>query len=901
MVLRSPIRTLTRPIILYKEIFEDRAYLKHGITIEEGDCIIDIGANIGMFTLFAQQLCKTGRIFSFEPAPPVYENLAINGSLFGDNVTAYNAGVSDKDSTATFTYYPNSSVFSGFAADTKEDEKVLRAIMRNQQEEIAPDVTDVDSYINEFMTEDRLESMSYECQLRNLSSIIKENAIESIELLKLDAEKSELAVLAGIEDQDWPKIKQIVIEIHEDHEETVLKTVTDLLEEKGFTFVVDQESLLEETTFYNLYAIRPEFAKKRLQREVVAEIDAASLNQAVQDLVEGIATRQQSANTPLIVGICPASPASRANQALQNELKRAETTLTQDVQGLPGVHVLSSQTLLNTYPVEAYFDPFANQTGHVPYTETYFTALATQLSRSIRTQVHTPYKVAVLDCDNTLWSGVCAEDGALQVEIDASRKHFQTKLKELSKKGWLLCLNSKNVEEDVFAVFESHPDMILRKEDLAAWKINWESKATNLEELAKTLNLGLDSFVFIDDNPIECAEVRSRLPEVLTLQLPTEEEALSHFFDTVWAFDVLTTTTNDQHRTRQYQENARREQYRNKAQSLDAFLAGLDLSITIEAPSEGDIPRIAQLTQRTNQFNTTTQRRTEAEINQLLQAEDHHLLVVKVSDRFGDYGLVGVLIYTADDQGLHVDAMLLSCRALGRGVEQEMLMHLGQEARTKSLPHVHVRFKETQKNKPALNFLSHFSASSPTDQKGYTLFTYPADALQGLKPLSLTEQPVLKRTASPSDTEIVEPQSVILQEIQQHYSQLEDIIDGIKNSIKERPALQTAYVPPTSDLEMQVATIWKEVLHLSEVGIHDGFKELGGSSLQLVQIHSLLKQRMAKDLPLTALFTLPNVQSIAKHIAGQGSQEQVAATIQSRAARQKEAMARRRNTNKRPK
>ncbi|MFM7794421.1 MAG: HAD-IIIC family phosphatase, partial [Microcystis panniformis] len=199
--------------------------------------------------------------------------------------------------------------------------------------------------------------------------------------------------------------------------------------------------------------------------------------------------------------------------------------------------------------VENYYDPYGEELGNIPYTLAFFAALGTILARKILALTNSPYKVIVLDCDNTLWHGVCGEDGVKGVKIDAPFRALQEFIIAEQAAGKLICLCSKNQPEDVFAVFEQHPDMLLKVNHLVNWRINWQKKSQNLQSLAEELQLGLDSFIFIDDNPVECGEVRANCPEVLTLQLPEDCNHIPRFLEHIWAFDKLKTTQEDRQRT----------------------------------------------------------------------------------------------------------------------------------------------------------------------------------------------------------------------------------------------------------------------------------------------------------------------------------------------------------------
>ncbi len=199
------------------------------------------------------------------------------------------------------------------------------------------------------------------------------------------------------------------------------------------------------------------------------------------------------------------------------------------IKNFSNVHTISSESLINNFQSAEYYDPQGDELGHIPYSLPFFSLLGTSLTRKIYSLQHSPYKVIALDCDNTLWKGVCGEDGPKGIQISESYKFLQQFIVDQIQSGMLICLCSKNNEEDVLEVFDQRDDMILKKNHLVSWKTNWDYKSVNLKSLAAELNLGLDSFIFIDDNPVECAEVKANCPEVLTLQLPQKERGYTCF------------------------------------------------------------------------------------------------------------------------------------------------------------------------------------------------------------------------------------------------------------------------------------------------------------------------------------------------------------------------------------
>jgi FkbH-like protein len=435
-----------------------------------------------------------------------------------------------------------------------------------------------------------------------------------------------------------------------------------------------------------------------------------SVERNTDELLTSLLTAAGRSSVPYLLCICPAWRKTLANPAIAELFAATEQRIKETLRGDNTIYVVTSSDLAALYPVADYEDPHAYELGSVPYTRDLFTALGTVIARRFY-RIHTPpHKVIVLDCDNTLWRGICGEDGATGVEVDAACRALQEFVLAQREAGMLIALCSKNSPDDVWSVFERNPSMILRRDHIASWRINWQAKSQNLRDIASELQLGLDSFIFLDDSAMECAEVETGCPEVLSLQLPAEENELTNFLSHIWAFDHLKVTAEDRQRSDFYAQNTEREQLKQGSASLDDFLATLELQVDIRPMEKSDLARVSQLTQRTNQFNFTTLRRTEAEIEQLC-ARGAECAVVRVRDRFGDYGLVGAMIFATRDGMLDLDSLLLSCRALGRRVEHRMLAHLGEIATQRDLSRVRIRFVSTERNQPAHEFLAAIGAN----------------------------------------------------------------------------------------------------------------------------------------------------------------------------------------------
>jgi FkbH-like protein len=348
-------------------------------------------------------------------------------------------------------------------------------------------------------------------------------------------------------------------------------------------------------------------------------------------------------------------------------------------------------------------------TARLPWGETTLSTLSREYMRYIFPYKARGRKCIVLDLDNMLWGGVIGEDGlgGIQIGADAPGNAYlalQRELERLWKRGILLAICSKNNEEDVLPVFEQHVGMLLKRSHFAAQRINWRSKSENIREIAAELNIGLDSLVFLDDNPVERARVRAELPDVLTPELPTDPAYYRRALAELTVFDSLTLTEEDRRRNTLYAEQkARREfeaSHTTASGSLTAYLAALEMVVTIEPLSEQTLPRIAQLTNKTNQFNLTTRRYSESAITALM-ASGSQTYSARVADRFGDNGLVGLAILRPEDgKAWEIDTLLLSCRVMGRGVETALLAFLAERVRDSGGERLQGWYLPTPKNSP---------------------------------------------------------------------------------------------------------------------------------------------------------------------------------------------------------
>ena len=339
--------------------------------------------------------------------------------------------------------------------------------------------------------------------------------------------------------------------------------------------------------------------------------------------------------------------------------------------------------------------------------------IARALERILDAQLVARKKCLLVDLDNTLWGGVIGEDGLGGIQLaktgeGARYRDFQLRIRDLAKMGVVLGIVSKNNEADALEVFDKHEDMALRMNDFAAWKINWSPKAKNIVELAQDLNIGADSIVFIDDNPVEREAIRTALPEVTVPEFPADTSELSSFIEQLYQdwFFTLESTVEDRKRNEAYVANRKRTAERSAALSIDDFLTGLQTKILLTSVCDKDLPRAAQLTQKTNQFNLTTRRYTEQELRALQASPGTRVLIASVADKFGDNGTVCVSIVRKEARDTaRLDTFLMSCRVMGRFIEDQILDQLVKELRSDGLAKLRVQYIPTKRNAPARAFI----------------------------------------------------------------------------------------------------------------------------------------------------------------------------------------------------
>ena len=375
-----------------------------------------------------------------------------------------------------------------------------------------------------------------------------------------------------------------------------------------------------------------------------------------------------------------------------------------DLEAIDNIKVFDLAGLLMSAGLEPAQDHRKWMLYRQPYTETFGFEIGTILSRIIAAGKISAKKCIVLDADNTMWGGIIGEDGIGGIEIGndfpgLAFRDFQKHVLHLQKQGIMLAISSKNNEEDVLDVLDNHDAMVLRREHFSAMEINWVSKVEGLKNIAKKLNIGIDALVFVDDNKKEIGEVRERLPEVTCFLVPEELADFPSLLRNTGLFDIGNVTKEDRARTRMMAEEAARKQASEEV-SEDEFRASLGLKVKVFEVENAHMARTTQLINKTNQFNVTTIRRNQDEVNEVAANKDAILLATEIEDRYGEYGLVGVSILLKRESSdiWDIDTLLMSCRVLGRGADTAFIAQIIESARQNGASEIRGKYIPTQKN-----------------------------------------------------------------------------------------------------------------------------------------------------------------------------------------------------------
>ena len=554
-----------------------------------------------------------------------------------------------------------------------------------------------------------------------------------------------------------------------------VEPIVPLLRAEAFTYSIDLEVLVGDFNTYvqdivdagsSLYRFAPNVAVLAVRTEDLApdlardfaDLSPEAARQAADRVTHGyeqwVTSFRQHSQAALIVHSLerPTHPSlgvldSQSETGQSGLIRQINRELRRIAEGFRGVHILDYDALVARYGSENWHDQRKWLTARLPIAANHLLHMAREWMRFLAPLTGRTTKCLAIDLDNTLWGGVIGEEGMTGIKVGpeypgAAFQALQRALLDLSKKGVLLAVCSKNNLDDAMEALDKHPGMLVRSQHFAALRINWTDKSQNLREIAQELNIGIDSLAFLDDNPFEREQVRAALPEVLVIDLPQNPLDYATTVRDFPVFERLALSAEDQQRTAMYAEQRQRAGAEQSFQSKEDFFRFLDQEAELNPVSDLNVARIAQLTQKTNQFNLTTRRYTEAQIAEMAKQPGWNIFSIRVRDCFGDHGLVGVAI--AHDQGeqCEIDTFLLSCRVIGRTVETALLAHIAKNAAERGCKRLQGWFLPTRKNAPARDFYS---------QHGFELLAQSCEG--SLWSLDLTQREV----AFPTWVKLVTP------------------------------------------------------------------------------------------------------------------------------------------------
>ncbi len=394
---------------------------------------------------------------------------------------------------------------------------------------------------------------------------------------------------------------------------------------------------------------------------------------------------------------------ANVGEALTYAIQRANEELQRRVTSMAGVVLWDYAGLVRASGAGSWTDRRLWALGRIAVAAAHQPALARHLVRTVAGARQRPAKCLVLDLDNTLWGGVIGDDGVEGIKLSDDYpgnvyKGFQRAALSLKDRGILLAVVSKNDESVARQVFDEHPEMLIRWEDLAAARVNWNPKSQNLLELAEELNIGADALVLFDDNPVERAEARANAPAVGVIEVPADPLAYEEALWESGFFDQVSLSDEDRSRTEMYHAEQKRQTHAQRFDTVDDFLYSLEMVAAVGEAGPATIGRITQLVNKTNQFNLTTRRHTQTEIDAMARDPSQVVAWLRLRDRFGDQGLVAVGILRCEGRMGVLDTCLMSCRVMNRHVEEALLAYLAEHARRLGCEFLAGEYRPTKKN-----------------------------------------------------------------------------------------------------------------------------------------------------------------------------------------------------------
>lgn len=791
---------------LFDEIVLRSRYLRGGVEIRDSDLVVDVGANIGLFTLYAAAQASDVRVHAFEPVPAAAEALETNVSAYGIRAVVERAALGRTTGQGEFTHYPKSSLQSGLYTDPDADEAIVREYARRRADGLPPaplPSRDVMAALAPELHGRLADRQQLTVAVLRLSDWIRDRAIDRIHLLKVDAERAEEDVLAGIDLEHWPLIEQVVVEVHDI--DGRVRRLCALLDERGFDTLVEQDDLFAGSEIVMLYAWRPHQAQTPAPW-AARQAEAAERWAAISSL-------------PVIVTVPPGTP--------EVDVQRVQREAT--ARGL------------------GWASPPAN--GSAP-------AWAEAVLRQVTVADRPVAKAVVVDADNTLWGGVCGEVGPEQVEVDGPFRQVQEFLSEQARAGRALALCSRNNVDDLRATFAAHPDMPLTLDDFATVHATWGAKSDAVTSIADELGIAVESLVLVDDSPAERAEVAHHHPGLTIVELPDDPQGYMEVLRATWQLSLdAPATAEDTTRARGYGVEVKRKAVAARVGSRREYLRDLSLAIDIRDAAADEADRVSQLAARTTQFNLGLRRHTPISARHLI-ASSSVTVTVRVRDRFGDYGLVGFASAVAADGVLLVRDFFLSCRAMGRNVEWCLLRALGQRAADSGLTGVRLEAVTGARNLPARAF-------ARVARTLYPLGGSAEETLLDANGLVQLDWQLIDIPQAPEAPGRADMPTTVFPRVRWPVSAMAArqaaATAAFPSTYRE---LSTVYIAPETAIERHIVAMWEDVLGVRPIGVVDDLHALGGDSLAAAVICARLRED-GLDLSLADLLCQPTVRGVS--------------------------------------
>jgi FkbH-like protein len=484
--------------------------------------------------------------------------------------------------------------------------------------------------------------------------------------------------------------------------------------------IIDTRSVLS-TLFYTPYTIPANDRRTYIDKRVA-------------DFVNLVKTFKNRTGSKLVLTNCSIPTYSpygicevRTEYGLKEMVYDFNARLSDAFRSDPQVFLFDFNSFVSKYGEINVLDYRQFLVGDIKVSLSYIPHLAEELMGYVKANLGVNRKCIVLDLDNTLWGGIIGEDGFDRIDLSLKPPgmafmEFQRVLLALYQRGVILAINSRNNEDEALRAIRDHPFMVLREEHFAIMKINWSDKISNMKEIAQELNIGLDSIVYFDDDPINRELMSKAIPQIKTVDLPDDPSLYASTLMQINDFNTLVMTNEDRNRGEMYRQEHKRTELKRSSSNLEDFLKQLEIRVTMKKANNFTIPRIAQLTLKTNQFNLTTRRYQEEDVETL--AQDHTKLIgcAQTQDKFGDNGITGVYIVNKNhvDKEWFIDTFLLSCRVMGRGIEDAMMGYILSKAKEEGVSKVKAEFIPTKKNKPCEQLLPNFGFKKEGEQWVYT-------------------------------------------------------------------------------------------------------------------------------------------------------------------------------------